>query len=252
MNKTINLFLRTIFVLDKTSHGGNVGAAARALKTMQFSNLVLCNSSLKDIHLNSDAIAMASNAQDTLANIKVVENLSQALSEATLTFAMTARKRKDFESVDIRQMAIIAHKHLLETENHKIAVVMGNEQSGLDNASLYDFNYVVNIPANPEYSSLNVAQALQLAAWELRYEYILTGEIKEQKMEGEDIATHGQMNHLIKSVESILSESGYEKEKLASLERKLTHILLRAKISKEEVQMLLGIVKFLKAQNPNC
>ncbi|WDU55384.1 RNA methyltransferase [Taylorella equigenitalis] len=247
MNTTQDLFLRTHFVMNQTTHGGNIGSAARALKTMGFSNLTISNSKLKEIHSNKDAIAMASNAQDTLSAVKVKDNLNEALSDINMAFALTARARRDFESIDVRQMATVALNHLIESKNHNIAIVMGNEQSGLDNNSLYNFNYIVSIPANPEYSSLNVAQALQITAWELRYKYInQLNNINFDVNAIKDSATIGQCDYLIKTIIEKLESSGYDKDKLNSIELKTKHLLRKSQISKEDVQMFLGIIKHLE------
>lgn len=162
-------FSRVRFIMVHPSHPGNVGAAARAIKTMGFHDLCLVAPRFPDVLDLPEAQSLASGATDVLAAVSIVPTLAQALAPTTLAFALTARARVlGPPPCDIRQAALATRDHLQEAAG-LVAVVLGTERSGLTNDDIALCQRVCHIPANPEYSSLNVAQALQLAAWELRY-----------------------------------------------------------------------------------
>ena len=159
-------FSRVRFIMTEPSHPGNVGSAARAIKTMGFDELVLVAPKLPNITLEPDAKALASGASDVLERAQTYATLSQALEPVTLSFALTARARDLGPPVcDIRQAAQLAREH----PEGRVAFVVGTERSGLTNEQVSLCHRACTIPANPLYSSLNVAQALQLGAFELRY-----------------------------------------------------------------------------------
>jgi tRNA/rRNA methyltransferase len=167
---TQQAFSRVRFIMTQPSHPGNVGSAARAIKTMGFAELALVEPRLPDIAAQPEAIALASGAADVLERAPVYATLEEALAPVTLAFALTARVRDlGPPPCDIRQAADLAGAHLAENAQGCVAVVLGTERSGLTNAQIGLCHRICHIPANPEYSSLNVAQALQLAAWEMRY-----------------------------------------------------------------------------------
>ncbi|OZI30570.1 RNA methyltransferase [Bordetella genomosp. 10] len=167
-------FSRVRFVMVQPSHPGNVGSAARAIKTMGFSGLSLVEPKFSDMTAQPEAVALASGAGDVLAAARVHATLEEALAPVTLAFAMTARVRDlGPPPCDIRQAAELARAHLDEHAEGEVAIVLGTERAGLTNAHIAACHRICHIPANPEYSSLNVAQALQLAAWELRYALLI-------------------------------------------------------------------------------
>jgi len=152
------------------SHPGNVGSAARAIKTMGFGHLALVAPRFDDMTAQPEAVALASGAGDVLAAASVHATLEDALGPVTLAFALTARVRDlGPPACDIRQAAGLADEHLRAHVAGEVAIVLGTERAGLTNAQIAACHRICHIPANPDYSSLNVAQALQLAAWELRY-----------------------------------------------------------------------------------
>ncbi|HTK01340.1 MAG TPA: RNA methyltransferase [Bordetella sp.] len=163
-------FPRVRFVMVEPSHPGNVGSAARAIKTMGFTDLALVAPRLEDVTAQPEAVALASGAGDVLAAASVHDTLEAALAPVTLAFALTARVRDlGPPPCDIREAAVLARDHLATPGTGGVAIVLGTERAGLTNAQIAACHRICHIPANPEYSSLNVAQALQLAAWELRY-----------------------------------------------------------------------------------
>lgn len=150
-------------VLVETSHPGNIGAAARAMKTMGLDELVLV---APREFPSADATARASGADDVLARARVVDSLGDAIADCGFVAGASARLRKlSWPVVDPRAGAAALRKHAGET---KVAMVFGPEHSGLTNEDLGRCNQVVHIPANPAYRSLNVAMAAQVICYELR------------------------------------------------------------------------------------
>lgn len=162
-------FARVRFIMVNPSHPGNVGSAARAIKTMGFHHLVLVAPREAHVTQHPEAVALASGATDVLASAQVTPTLEDALAGTSLAFALTARARVlGPPPCDIREAADESCAHLAQQPG-TVAIVLGTEKSGLTNHDISLCQRVCHIPANPEYSSLNVAQALQLAAWEMRY-----------------------------------------------------------------------------------
>jgi len=152
------------------THPGNVGSAARAIKNMGFGDLVLVNPKDSSILAHEEALALASGAVDILETAQIAPDLDTALTGITLAFALTARTRDmGPPSLDIRQTAQLSRTHLNNHTDTRIAIVLGTERTGLDNDDISRCHRICHIPANPSYSSLNVSQALLLAAWELNY-----------------------------------------------------------------------------------
>jgi tRNA/rRNA methyltransferase len=163
-------FTSTRFVLVEPSHPGNVGAAARALKTMGFSRLVLVAPRVPHVQSDPEAIAMASGADDVLAGAHVVPTLADALNGVQWSVALTARLR-EYGPPQYAPRAAAAHarEHAVHGD---IALVFGNERTGLSNEDVERCSVLAHIPANPAYSSLNLAQAVQVLAYELRTAYL--------------------------------------------------------------------------------
>src|SRR5690606_35279769 len=154
---------RIRIVLSRTSHPGNIGAAARAMKTMGLSRLYLV--APKQLP-EEQATAMASGADDMLAAATVVDTLEQALEGATLAVAMTARRRD--LSAPIAWVRDAVPEALASAAHGEIAFVFGNETAGLSNQETDLCQRLAMIPANSEYSSLNLAAAVQVVCYELR------------------------------------------------------------------------------------
>jgi tRNA/rRNA methyltransferase len=166
-------FTSTRFVLVAPSHPGNVGAAARALKTMGFSRLVLVAPRVPHVQSDPEAIAMASGADDVLAGAHIVPTLADALNGVHWSVALTARSREYGPPQLVpRAAAAQAREHAMHGD---IALVFGNERTGLSNEDVERCSVLAHIPANPAYSSLNLAQAVQVLAYELRTAYLGAG-----------------------------------------------------------------------------
>ena len=160
-----SLFSRLRFVLVETSHPGNIGAVARAMKTMGFSQLVLVNPRFPDAVTHEEAIAFASGAQDVLAATRIVSSIDEALEGCNYAAALSARLR-EFSPPVTTPRALAAQ--LAAEESLNAALVFGSERYGLPNEIIEKCNVLINIPANPGYSSLNLAQAAQVLAYEAR------------------------------------------------------------------------------------
>ena len=150
------------FVLVETSHPGNIGGVARAMKNMSLERLYLVNPRLFP---HADATARASGADDILATAQVCDSLQQALEGCSMVFGASARRRSiSWPMVDARESAQLAVEMGASGE---VAVVFGREHSGLTNEELEQCNYLVHIPSNRDYSSLNIAAAVQVIAYEV-------------------------------------------------------------------------------------
>ena len=150
-------------VLVETSHPGNIGAAARAMKNMGLSQLYLVDP--KDFP-SEEAEWRASNAKDVLATARVVNNLDEAIADCGLVVGTSARERRiPWPLLTPRECS---ERAMVEIRQHPVAIIFGREDRGLTNEELHKCNYHVHIPTNPEYNSLNLAAAVQVLTYELR------------------------------------------------------------------------------------
>jgi tRNA/rRNA methyltransferase len=146
----------TRFILVGTSHAGNVGATARAMKVMGFSDLVLVAPRYADVLERPEAIARASGATDVLAGARITASLGEALDGITYVCA-TAMTPRDFGPPNFAPRELFA---TLAASSHKVAFVFGSERFGLANDDVYACNACLTIPTDPRYGSLNLAQAV--------------------------------------------------------------------------------------------
>jgi tRNA/rRNA methyltransferase len=165
LESSMSLFSRVRFVLVETSRPGNIGAAARAMKTMGFSELVLVRPRSEQALADAEAVAFASGAQDILAGAVIVESIEEALQGCNFAAAVSARLR-EYSPPVLAPRALASH--LAANDGLLAAIVFGNERFGLPNDVVERCNVLINIPANPDYSSLNLAQAVQVLAYECR------------------------------------------------------------------------------------
>jgi tRNA (cytidine32/uridine32-2'-O)-methyltransferase len=149
-------------VLVETSHPGNIGAVARAMKNMAMDNLCLVN---PKIFPSADATARASGADDILAAAKIYENLPDAIADCQLVLGTSARCRTiSWPELSPHECA---EKVIIQEPGNKVAILFGRENSGLKNHELDLCHYLLRIPCNSEYSSLNIAAAVQVICYEL-------------------------------------------------------------------------------------
>lgn len=235
-----SLFQRLRFVLVETSHPGNVGAAARAMKTMGFSKLVLVRPRYSDVLSHPEAIAFASGAQDILESANIVDTVEEALAGCDLVAAVSARLREFSPPV-------VTPRELAESVAHRaggdIAFIFGSERYGLPNEVVMNCQALINIPANPAYSSLNLAQAIQLLAYESRVAMQLTvtdPHIGFQGQTASNEAVEGMYSHLEQALVAInFIDPAHPKKLMPRLKRMFS----RARLELEEVNILRGIAK---------
>lgn len=226
------------FVLVGTTHPGNIGAAARAMKTMGLSNLHL----VEPLHYPSaEATARASGADDVLASAVVHDNLDSAIAGCQQVYGMSARLRHlPVPVVDPRQAVTQIQQ---SSDDAQIAIVFGREHSGLSNDELDRCLHLINIPANPDYSSLNLAAAVQVLAYELKMSFDPSIEVGRVGETREPIDA-GDLEHLYIHFEQALTTIGFlDPEKPRNLMRRLRRLFNRADLDRNELQILHGILR---------
>lgn len=231
-------FAATRFVLVEPSHPGNVGSAARALKTMGFGRLTLVAPRVADAHRDPVAQAMASGADDVLAATEVVGTLDEALAGARWSLALSARVREFGPPAGVpRDAAAAARGH---AGNGDIALVFGNERTGLSNVEVERCSAIVHIPSNPAYSSLNLAQAVQLMAYELRLAF--TESVPQAPMA--TLASADEVERLFDHLQRGLIAVDYlDPANPKKLMTRLRGLFARAGLRSEEVHLLHGVAK---------
>ncbi len=233
------LTARVRVVLCHTSHPGNIGAAARAMKTMGFVSLVLVR---PRYFPDAQATAMASGADDVLASARVVNSLSEALAGTSMAVALTARKRELAVSPLWARPAAAELAAAVTTLAAEVALVFGNETSGLSNEDLLLCNRWAMIPTNPEFSSLNVSAAVQLMCYELRQALCDPG-VPPAVSDGGEPATHDDVERLMEHLERVAVDSGFlDPASPKRLMPRMRRLLSRAAIEREEVNILRGLL----------
>jgi tRNA/rRNA methyltransferase len=236
-----SLFKRIRFVLVETSRPGNIGAAARAMKTMGFSDLVLVNPRFPTAAQHEEAIAFASGAQDILASAQIVGSIQEALADCNFAAAVTSRLREFSPPVITpRQLG----GHLLSDSGLRTALLFGNERFGLPNEAVERCNVLINIPANPAYSSLNLAQAVQVLAYECRVAACGEGlPVTGIGFQGE-LADVSQIEGMYAHLEQALVAIEFlDPDNPKKLMPRLKRLFSRTQLETEEVNILRGIAK---------
>jgi len=245
-------FAQVRFVLVETSHPGNVGSVARALKTMGFGtapgSLVLVAPREPAVRTHPEAVAMASGADDVLAGASIVDDVEQALAGTAYAVAMTARQR-EFGPPRLlpRDAAAQGRQRLAAAAGASVAFVFGNERFGLPNEVVERCSAVTHIPANPAYTSLNLAQAVQLVAYEMRLALLegLPAPGAEIGYAGEP-ATAEQVEAMFGHLQSGLEAIGFlDPAHPRKLMTRLRRLLARTGLEREEVNILRGIAKHM-------
>lgn len=234
-----SLFDRTRFVLVETSHPGNIGAVARAMKTMGFSQLCLVRPRFPDALQHAEAIAFASGAQDILMSAKVVETIDDALEGCNFAAALSARLR-EFSPPVITPRALASQ--LGSDQSLHSALVFGSERYGLPNDIIEKCNVLINIPANPAYSSLNLAQAAQIVAYEGRI--AASGDALPETVIGfqGDAASIAQIDGMYAHLEQALIAIDFlDPENPKKLMPRLKRLFSRTQLETEEVNIIRGI-----------
>ena len=235
------LLSRIRVVLCRPSHPGNIGAAARAMKTM----------GLADLHLvtprtfpDPEADARATGAVDLLKRAKIHDSLPGALAGTVLAIAMSARSR-DLGPPPGAPREMV-ERLLAEAEQGDVALVFGNESVGLSNEEIQLCQAAVTIPTNPEFSSLNLGAAVQLLCYEIRMAaYAGSPPVADRLVTpfASPLATHDELEGLFGHFESVMTETGFlNPAQPGRLMPKLRRLLGRARLEKDEVNILRGIL----------
>jgi len=228
-------------VLVETSHPGNVGSAARAMKTMGLSDLVLVNPKLAAPQHDPQAIALASGATDVLATARVVATLQDALCDTVFAVGFTARKRElTHRHVALREAAGLVHATIATQPDSLVALVFGNEAMCLSNEDVDLCQLLASVPANPLYSSLNLAQTVQVAAYEMM---MASGNFMVAPDHQRQAATAGEVEALMRHLETAAIESGFlDPTSPKRFMTRVRRLAIRATLEPEEVAMLRGLI----------
>jgi tRNA/rRNA methyltransferase len=244
MNLDTSSLLR--WVLVETSHPGNVGSAARALKTMGFSDLRLINPRFKGVATNPEAIALASGAADVLEQSLESNSLASVVEGCSLVLGLTSRDREfgppamDWES---------ARKFIADATSggNKIALLFGPERTGLDNDHLALCTHRVWLDANPAYPSLNLAQAIMVCAYTLRESLLSNREVGNSlgiRQETADFADPAAVAAMLEHWREGLEAIGYlDPANPKKLMPRIQALFARSRLHKEEIDLLRGIAK---------
>lgn len=236
------LLSNTRIVLVQTSHPGNIGAVARAMKTMCLEQLVLVQPSRFP---HAEATARAAGADDLLARARCVASLDEAVADCGLVLGASARLRSmRWSELDPRQCA----QQVLEALAHTtVALVFGNEQSGLSNAELERCHALVHIPSNPNYRSLNLAQAVQIICYELHSAW-LAGRWQASEPEF-PLCTSAELERFYQHLEQTVIELDFlDPAQPGQLMRRLRRLYQRAQLDSNEMNILRGILTATQAK----
>ncbi|WP_085318359.1 RNA methyltransferase [Derxia lacustris] len=238
---------RACFVLVHPSHPGNVGSAARAMKTMGFGLdagvLRVVAPRFDGPLIQAESIAFASSAGDVLAAAHVFDDFDAAVADCSLVYGLSARTR-DFAppQLDVRDACIEAVTEAA-APGGRVAFVFGTERTGLSKEQMQRCDRFTQIDADPEYSSLNVAQALQIVAYELRRAFGMVG-TRALDVERPDYASHEEverfMDHLYEACVAVEFIQPAHPKKLFE---RLRRLFARTRLEREEVQLLRGLCK---------
>ncbi len=226
---------RIAVVLSRASHPGNIGAAARAMKTMGFSDLVL----VSPRHFpDPDATAMAVGATDLLEQARVFTTLDAALADRTLAVGFSARGRElSHVAEPLREAApdIVAAASL-----GPIALVFGNETSGLSNDELLRCQRLASVPANPAYSSLNLAAAVQVACYELA---TCDSAFRPPASGSGEPATRADVEGFFTHLEALAAGVAFlDPQKPGKFMQRMRRLFARGGLEREEVKLLRGLM----------
>lgn len=230
-------------VLVETSHPGNIGAAARAMKTMCLDRLVLVNPGRFP---DPEADARAAGAADVLEQAQVVTYLDEALAGCALV-AGTSARRRGLGPASLPPRECVAEL-MTVVPDQAVAIVFGRERTGLSNEELDRCHIHLGIPANPDYGSLNLAAAVQVVAYELMLARALPQAADAADAASVPLATADEMEAFYAYLESLALESGFlDPANPRQLMRRLRHLFGRARPDQNEVNILRGLLK--AAQN---
>lgn len=231
---TMSLLNHIQIILVETSHTGNIGSAARAMKTMGITNLRLV---APQKNIDEQAISLAAGAKDILDNVQIYSDFDSAIADCHLVIGTSARLRHLQNSlISPRDAADLV---IQQATQGKIALVFGRERVGLTNEELLKCQYHLYFPTNPEYGSLNLAMAVQLACYEVRNAW-LAQQDNPIHIESKDYPSAESLEHFFQHTEKLYTQLGFIRNE--GVMRKLRRLYQRAKLENNELNMLRGML----------
>jgi tRNA (cytidine32/uridine32-2'-O)-methyltransferase len=247
MRYEINLIRLTMLeniriVLVNTSHTGNIGSAARAMKTMGLSDLYLVDPITPP---DGKSSALAAGAGDVLANAKIVDSVAEAVKDCSLIVGTSARSRTlPWPMLTPRECGL---QMIQEAQKGPVALVFGRENNGLTNEELQLCHFHVCIPANPEYSSLNLAAAVQTLCYEIRMGFLAQETFPEVAQE---YPLSDDLERFYVHLEKTLADTGFiVKNHPGVVMTKLRRLVNRARPESSELNILRGILSAIDKKN---
>ena len=236
--------MHTRFVLIDTSHAGNVGAAARALKTMGFDDLVLVAPRWANVLRREETIQRASGALDVLAKARIVATLDEAL-DGVHHICATAMTPRDFGPPTLAPREHFAN---LAQTPQSVAFLFGSERFGMRNEDVYRSHTCLSIPSNPQFGSLNIGAAIQVIAYDWRM--ALGGFAVQPATTPVHLADAAQVGGMLGHLEQSLVALGFlDPAAPKKLMPRLNQLFNRAGVTQEEVHILRGIAKAILQQS---
>ncbi|WED21356.1 tRNA (cytosine(32)/uridine(32)-2'-O)-methyltransferase TrmJ [Vibrio sp. JC009] len=224
-------------ILVGTSHSGNIGSAARAMKVMGLSNLVLVS---PECEVDEQALALAAGAGDIAQNATIVDTLDEAIADCGLVVGSSARSRTlEWPMLEPRECG---EKFAVEGEEYPVALIFGRERTGLTNEELQKCHFHVCIPANPEYSSLNLAMAVQTLSYEIRVAHLNKLDSEHPKQEI-SYPRHKELEMFYEHLEKVITDTQFiSHDKPNQVMNKLRRLFSRARPEVQEINTLRGIL----------
>ena len=215
-----------------------MGSVARAMKTMGLTNLYLVNPLVKP---DSQAISLAAGASDVIGDAAIVDSLDEAIAGCSLVVGTSARSRTlPWPMLDARECGV---KCVEEGAQAPVAIVFGRERVGLTNDELQKCHYHVAIPANPEYSSLNLAMAVQILAYEVRMAFLQSGRTEQPQYEESPYPLVDDLERFYQHLEQMMVNSGFIRQgNPGQVMSKLRRLYTRARPERDELNILRGML----------
>ena len=227
-------------VLVNTSHPGNIGGAARAMKNMGLAELYLVE---PREYPAPRAVWRAAGARDVLANAKIVSSVDEAIKDCGLVIGTSARERRiPWPLINHRECG---DKIWKEAKSHQVALLFGREDRGLTNSELQKCHYHVHIPSNPDYSSLNLATAVQVLSYEIRMASLVrkNGDLPEMNEWDQPLATADELELFHEHLAATMADlKFYDPDNPKQLLTRMRRLFNRTRMDKMEVSMLRGLL----------
>ncbi|GAB7218374.1 tRNA (cytosine(32)/uridine(32)-2'-O)-methyltransferase TrmJ [Vibrio comitans] len=232
-------------VLVGTSHPGNIGSAARAMKVMGLTQLVLVD---PQCEIDEQTMALAAGADDVVNNAQKFSTMQEAVADCALVVGSSARSRTlNWPMLEPRECGV---QFVKEGSNTPVALVFGRERTGLTNDELQLCQYHVAIPANPEYSSLNLAMAVQTLCYEVRMAFLENDKAQYPESEPVVYSRHNELEMFYQHLENVLVDTQFiEKDKPNQVMNKLRRLFSRARPEAPEINILRGILTAIQKNN---